>query len=182
MHNLNEQLFLFINRAVGQSELLDRFFVFITTFFVPAFIIITLFWFFIVLPKRSKIGKDDIQNQKRGGTLILSLGIIWPVVELIKGLVAFPRPKILLEEVSSLVVYTSYDSFPSLHSALAFAVATFVYQYSKSTGTILFSLAILVGISRVFVGAHYPLDVVVGALIGIFVTRALISLFKRLSL
>lgn len=179
MHNLNEQLFLFINGAVGQSDILDGFFVFITKFFVPAFIAVAVLWFFIVLPRKSKTREDISQSQKRGGTLVLSLGIVWPIVELIKGLVAFPRPTQLLQNVNSLVLYTSYDSFPSLHSAFAFAVATFVYHYSKSTGTILFLLAILVGISRIFVGVHYPLDVIVGACIGVFVPWALISIFKR---
>jgi len=57
-------------------------------------------------------------------------------------------------------------SFPSGHSAAAFAFATGVGHVSPAAGVPLRALAALVAYSRVHTGVHYPGDVVAGALIG----------------
>jgi membrane-associated phospholipid phosphatase len=58
-------------------------------------------------------------------------------------------------------------SFPSGHTAAAFAFATGVAHELPAVGPPLFVIAALVGYSRVHSGVHYPLDVIVGALCGI---------------
>jgi undecaprenyl-diphosphatase len=58
-------------------------------------------------------------------------------------------------------------SFPSGHTAAAFAFATGAGRALPSTAPPLTVLATLVGYSRVHTGVHYPLDVVVGALCGV---------------
>ena len=58
-------------------------------------------------------------------------------------------------------------SFPSGHTAAAFAFAAGATREIHATGPPLFALASLVGYSRVHTGVHYPLDVVTGALCGI---------------
>lgn len=58
--------------------------------------------------------------------------------------------------------------FCSSHAANSFALATSVYLISqtKTFSYILFIWAIIVGYSRIYIGAHFPLDVLVGAIIG----------------
>ena len=58
------------------------------------------------------------------------------------------------------------SSFPSGHSAAAFAFATGVGHVSRATGVPLYGLAALVAYSRIHTGVHFPGDVVVGALAG----------------
>ena len=58
-------------------------------------------------------------------------------------------------------------SFPSGHTAAAFAFATGVGRELAWAGPPLYALAALVGYSRVHTGVHYPLDVIVGALAGV---------------
>lgn len=59
-------------------------------------------------------------------------------------------------------------SFPSSHTYIAFAIATSVFLYGhKRLGTLLFILAVLIAMSRIGAGLHYPSDVIAGALLGI---------------
>lgn len=60
----------------------------------------------------------------------------------------------------------SSTSFPSGHSAAAFAFATGVAQVLPAAGFPLRAVAALVAYSRVHTGVHYPSDVIVGALLG----------------
>lgn len=77
-----------------------------------------------------------------------------------------PRPCRALEHVRLLAGCTSSSSFPSHHAANVFAVASFfAYTYRRAVLP-LSLLAFLVGYSRIYVGAHYPLDVLGGAMLG----------------
>jgi undecaprenyl-diphosphatase len=62
----------------------------------------------------------------------------------------------------------SHDpSFPSDHASAAFAIAFAVLLFDRAVGTVFLAAAIIVGVGRVFIGAHYPLDVVAGCLVGL---------------
>lgn len=97
------------------------------------------------------------------------------VVYVLKYVVAEPRPFLVLGNVHQLVPESEVYSFPSGHSASSFAVATVLgLKYSLNFKNKRFRLiypliafAALIGFSRVYIGVHYPLDVVFGALIGI---------------
>lgn len=90
---------------------------------------------------------------------------------LLKNLIQRPRPCLTLD-THLLVGCSSSGSMPSNHSANAFAyavtLALFARELKKHYLLIIYPLclAVLVAVSRVFVGVHYPSDVIVGALIG----------------
>ena len=175
---MNEKLFFLINNIAGQYGALDGFFIFVTRIFVPVILIISIVWFMVVLPKRAKNAIDKLNTYKDLFLFLFSLTLTYIIVQLIKISISFPRPAQILDGVHQLSQYGNYDSFPSMHSALAFAVAMFIYRFSKGTGFILFLLAALVGLSRIFVGVHFPVDVLAGAFIGIFVSWGIIKVFK----
>ena len=77
------------------------------------------------------------------------------------------QPFASLEHVQQLVQHTIDNSFPSDHTALFFAICTSFFLFKLAGRYVWLVLAILVALSRVVVGVHYPLDVFVGALIGI---------------
>jgi undecaprenyl-diphosphatase len=57
-------------------------------------------------------------------------------------------------------------SFPSDHASAAFAIAAAVFLFDRLVGSLFLAAAILIGVGRVVVGAHYPGDVLAGALVG----------------
>ena len=107
------------------------------------------------------------------GLAALILGNV--VVYVLKYVVAEPRPFLVLSNVHQLVSESEVYSFPSGHSASSFAVATVLgLKYSLNFKNKRFRLiypliafAALIGFSRVYIGVHYPLDVVFGAFIGV---------------
>lgn len=80
----------------------------------------------------------------------------------------FPRtrPFVLLENLNRLVPQDPKEaSLPSGHAAFFFSIAVAVYLYDKRAGSLLLLLALLLSVNRVFVGVHYPLDIVAGIVV-----------------
>ena len=80
---------------------------------------------------------------------------------------AMPRPRPYLSHSVHQLIPPSLDtSFPSDHATLGFAVAVMIWRYNRRAGAALLALAAIMAFSRVFVGAHYPGDVLGGAVLG----------------
>lgn len=87
---------------------------------------------------------------------------------LLKNVVRRIRPYDLCDMLHSLVVKPVDFSFPSGHTGSSFAAAFVLYrQLPKKAGIPLLLLAVLIGLSRLYVGVHYPSDVFVGMLTGL---------------
>lgn len=62
----------------------------------------------------------------------------------------------------------SHDpSFPSDHASAAFGIAFAVFLFDRLAGSVFLAAAAVIGVGRVFIGAHYPLDVLAGCLVGL---------------
>ena len=101
----------------------------------------------------------------------LSLGALtlWLVVELAKALVHRGRPFIRLTQTRIVGRRAIGRSFPSGHTSQAFFMATLMAGYFHAgvwAVCLLYAIALLVGITRMYVGAHYPRDVLAGAILG----------------
>ncbi len=101
----------------------------------------------------------------------LSLGILslWLFVEIIKALIRRSRPYVRLLETRIVGYRERGHSFPSGHTSQAFFIVTLLVEYyhpGVSVAILLYILAVLVGITRMYVGAHYPRDVLAGAMLG----------------
>lgn len=98
------------------------------------------------------------------GTLTL-----WLVVELLKVLIRRPRPFNRLANARIVGTRARGKSFPSGHTSQAFYMAALLLQHfnmSIIAGLILYPVALLVGITRMYMGMHYPRDVLAGAILG----------------
>ena len=101
--------------------------------------------------------------------LILGTLSLWLVVMLVKTLVHRARPFIRLTQARIVGYRARGRSFPSGHTSQTFFVATLLIQhfhFNVGVSTLLYAVALLVGITRMYVGAHYPRDVLAGAILG----------------
>ena len=95
-----------------------------------------------------------------------ALGLTVVAVGMLGRLVRRPRPFARHDEVAALVEHAPHRSFPSRHVACAATMAIVALPTSPLLGTLFGALGIVLAISRVYAGLHYPSDVVGGWLVG----------------
>ena len=94
--------------------------------------------------------------------LYLSLLVVsWSLALELKPVFAVPRP----EDIRFVTCPTGY-SMPSGHTLMSFASAVFLHPRAGKLKLLVWFFAVLISLSRIFIGVHYPSDVLVGALIG----------------
>lgn len=99
----------------------------------------------------------------------------------LKDLVDRPRPPLADARVLVETPLPSSSSMPSAHAATAFAVAVAVGTLHPRLRVALLAAATLVGVSRVYLGVHFPTDVLAGAALGVAAGLAWGSVARRVS-
>lgn len=159
-------LFIYINNQ--GSERFDSFWVFVTR--IENWILLYIIFFFLFFLAYSK-RKAIIGTASTITVFIISLGL----TTLVKHSVARVRPnnvpelKTLIRVLQTPVSY----SFFSGHAAVSFAITTFVVLALRSKLKwvyVFYVWPIIFAISRIFVGVHYPGDILVGTIVGICVS------------
>ena len=88
----------------------------------------------------------------------------------LKPLVQRPRPFVTVADARVVGTRPVTLSFPSGHASISFAAATVLAAAFRRRGRLLaFTLALLIAVSRVHIGVHYPLDILAGALLGLVI-------------
>lgn len=94
---------------------------------------------------------------------------------MLKNIFARPRPFLIMESVRLLVPPPDSYSFPSGHAALGAAWAVVNHKFKGPFNYAFVAAAFLIGLSRIYVGVHFPFDVIAGwltgYLCGVFVFR-----------
>ena len=113
--------------------------------------------------------------RKVGILMLASLLLEFIIANLIlKNLTARIRPYEVIQGLTLIVGRAPDFSFPSGHTGSAFAVVIFL-KMPKKYGILAIALASLMGFSRLYVGIHYPSDVIGGVLLGIITSLTAIK-------
>jgi undecaprenyl-diphosphatase len=158
---LDHLLFKKINDLAGESSLADWIGIFGARYLI---IVIVASLFKYVLFYKNKAEKLLNYKVAAGAVLATVFGLGFNY--LLSFLIDRPRPFELGLGINIYGTPFTEGSFPSEHATIAFAVATAVFITYRRFGSVLLVMAAIVGISRIFVGIHYPLDVLAGALVG----------------
>lgn len=154
-------VFLFINGLGGHFAFIDDFVAGIANDYfliVGFFLILIALWFGTRDAVQRKI------NQTAAISAIISLGIAQSIVDILNVFFFRPRPFTILP--TRLLFYAPTDSsFPSNAATIAFAIAFGTFFVNRKAGGILLILASMLAFARVYVGIHYPSDVLGGAAI-----------------
>jgi len=154
----DESLFRAINNLAGQSDALDWFALTISSpslLWTPG-VILAGYWLW--LSWREML----IAAPMLGGLIAL----VDFVGARLKDLAARPRPCMALEDIHQIEACGKVFSFPSNHAINTAAAAAFLHVLYPRSGWISWPLVGLIGLARVFIGAHYVSDVVGGWAIG----------------
>lgn len=169
MDNLG--LFLFIFGANSQSEYLD----FVMIFGAEYVIYLTLILIFAVA------FRGGVSEKKALILTLFSLPVLFIIIKIIHLFFFEARPFVTMD-ISPLIQHNADASFPSRHGAVMSVIA-FAHVIFKSRWAFLFlTLLLWVGISRIYVGVHYPIDILGGFIVGILAIFLSLQIKKILML
>jgi undecaprenyl-diphosphatase len=152
---MDTSLFLFINQGL-QNNILDAVMVFITnrSYLLLVALLIPLF----------------IKDHRKGlfVFLIAALGFFAAdgLSGFVKHIIGRPRPCQVIPETRLVIGCLKSFSFPSAHATTSFAAAALIGHYFRKAAVPAFAIAVLVAFSRIYLGVHYPSDVLGGAVLG----------------
>ena len=135
------------------------------TFFIT-FLASFLIWFMFAGLIILWVIDGKIKKEQALHAFIATL-IAWVITEMLKSFIPSQRPFIIQEIAPLTVTIPSVPSFPSGHSAAAFATAATVWMHEKRSGYYFLVIAVLVALGRIISHVHTIPDVLVGATIGI---------------
>jgi undecaprenyl-diphosphatase len=156
---MDASLFEMINNLAGEIPWLDAVMILSAKYLLVLFAVTLIIFYLTFQAKQQRIAI------LAGVSTLLALGIAQGIAFL------DPRPRPYLTHIARLLIERTNDpSFPSDHATFCFAIATMIWLYHRRLGSVLLGLALLVGFSRIYVGTHYPTDVIGGAVLGIAVS------------
>ena len=110
-------------------------------------------------------GTKDIKYL--GIEFLIVLGISQVIVQGLKKVLSRERPYKIIEQLNTFGIDLSDYSFPSGHTTASFSIASTLALNIPKLSIFVFSLALIIGISRIYLGVHYPTDVAAGIILGV---------------
>ncbi len=165
----DQQLFQLINETLHNSFAFT-FFSAITNVADIAVFFLTVFFIYALISKTKAKTTKIIFN------VLTPVFIVFVITIVLKLIFQRPGPEAFVRPWPEFSPFPWHYAFPSGHTSRAFAFAAVLGQQFPMWRWPLLSAAGLIGFSRIYIGAHYPVDVIAGALLGVLV----VFLFKKL--
>jgi len=168
---MNMELFRLINNLAYKNTLLDSVMIIFSRYVPYAFMMIVAVVYLLgILQKNSEYRKAAFS------TFVFT--VINLILSFLIGSIYYVDRPFVHNKVNLLVPHTSDASFPSDHATGTMSIALGLKINKKALNIILTVLSLIVGFSRVYVGNHYPLDVI-GAYVIVALTNYIYNLKLR---
>ena len=153
----------------------------------------------VVVPFYTTLGDDGIiwialglvllipKKTRKCGIMVLATLLVMLIVNniILKNLIARARPYAtypeLVSDLADIIHVPKSYSFPSGHTVSSMAVAFTVLSQHKKFGIVTLIMALLMGLSRLYVGVHFPTDVYGGIIVAFLISLSVIIGEKKLS-
>lgn len=168
---MNMDFFRLINNLANKNLVIDKIMIFFSKDVPYIFMAITAIVFFVGI-----INKKDEYRKIAFNTFLITL--INLIISFIIGNIYYVNRPFVNNKVNLLFPHSSDASFPSDHATGTMSIALGLRMYNKLLSIILMILSLIVGFSRIYVGHHYPLDII-GAYIIVAVTGYIYDLKLR---
>ena len=168
MMDMNIQLFRLINDLGFQIPALNPVFIFIAEYFLYLLIIVLVLYLF----------KDNGKHR-----IMVLAAVVSCLIAVILGKIVGQfhynvQPFVTLENVNQLIEKEVNNSFPSDHTILSFTICMTLFLFDKWKFHFIL-VGLLVAVSRVWVGVHYPFDVLTSIVLSIVATFIVSMVFKK---
>jgi undecaprenyl-diphosphatase len=167
---MNQSVFLWIHHLAGRNGWLDGLGVFLAEW-LPYFLVLG---FLILVFSQTGWRRKLYWFAEGSMAIIVSRGL---VTEFIRLFYHHERPFSFYNFVP--LIAESGWSFPSGHAAWFFAMAMTIWYFNRKWGVWFFIFALVNGLARIYVGVHWPLDIVGGAVVGVVSAIFVHWLLKR---
>ncbi|PAF31475.1 hypothetical protein CHI14_13250 [Paenibacillus sp. 7516] len=162
---MNQSVFNWINQFADRVPLLDWFMITAAEYAVWIMIALLVIVWFLGNP-----AKQRIVFYACVASIVALVLAKWGI----SPAVGHPRP-FVEGNVHQLVPHVPDPSFPSKHASFVFALAAASFFIGRRFGWWMLLLAVLTGVSRVYVGVHYPGDILGGFILGSLISVILIT-------
>ncbi len=167
---MEEQILLFVQNNI-RNPILDPLMLFITHLGDAGIIWIIIIALLLLFKKTRRVGIYC--------TAALLLDLIF-INGIIKNLVGRIRPYEVIDGLICMVGPQKDASFPSGHTASSVVTSTVIFmKMPKKAGIPAIVLAVLIALSRIYVGVHYPTDILGGLFFGILIALLTVYLMDR---
>ncbi|HFU7090072.1 TPA: undecaprenyl-diphosphatase [Bacillus cereus] len=169
INSIDYKIFNFINKHVEENLIIDNMMIFLAEYAQFLFpIVLIVFW---------------LLNKGKGRIFVfqttLAFGIAFTLTKFIKMLFYRDRPFVSHLDINQLVDHSINSSFPSNHATSALVIAVSIYLFYKRLGIACLIIALGIAFSRIWVGVHYPVDVIVGIIFGSCISLLVHHYFRR---
>lgn len=159
---MNMELFRMINNLADKNGILDGIMIFFSEYVPYIFMAAVAIVFILGMTKKNS-------NYRKAAVSTFVITVFNLILSFIIGGIYYVDRPFVHNQVNLLFPHVQDASFPSDHATGTMSIALGLEKYNKLLSRILTILSIIVGFSRVYVGHHYPMDVI-GAYIIVWIT------------